>query len=96
MDGGIQDNVPISPLARLGFSEIIVIHLQQKEHEKSLEFDFSRRELERKGVHIYDVYPGKDFDDSFGATISISPEKSKIRMAQGYSEAATQLATLSW
>lgn len=96
LDGGIQDNVPISPLARLGFSEIIVIHLQQKEHEKSLEFDFSRRELERKGVHIYDVYPGKDFDDSFGATISISPEKSKIRMAQGYSEAATQLATLSW
>ena len=96
LDGGIQDNIPISPLVSLGFSEIIVVHLQQNKHETLQQSDFSREELELQGAHIYNVYPEDDSYDDPIATIRVGPEQCKMRMEQGYFAAKRQLTGLPW
>lgn len=95
LDGGIHDNIPIFPLVKDGFQEIIVVHLNRRGNDESA-WSTAASEIDLSGVNIYHVYPDETFDDGFWAMIQVNPELTAKRMHSGYVAAQKQLADLPW
>lgn len=96
LDGGVQDNVPVRPLVKAGYRDIIVIHLLRRTNERAaIEWNRAVKGLDCSGTVFHHVYPRGDFDDSLEATLTINPELTKERLALGYWDAQTQLSALA-
>lgn len=96
LDGGVQDNLPVRPLVKAGYRDIIVIHLLRKTNERArTEWKRAVKGLDCSGTAFHHVYPGEEFDDSLEATLTVNPKLTKQRIALGYQDARAQLGALA-
>lgn len=96
LDGGIQDNIPVRPLVRAGYENIIVVHLSRKRREDGgHSWKRAVKHLDCSGTIFFHVWPGADFDDSLEATLKVNPKLTEKRIALGYRDAKAQLNALA-
>ena len=94
IDGGLVDNIPVSPLVK-DFHHIIVIHLQPDCEDEQKKWRRSTRGLSLNQVTFYHVYPSKAVHmDNLADTMTVNPELTQYRMALGYHDAKEQLQSL--
>lgn len=89
-DGGWVDNVPIKAVYDKGYKNIIVIYLENNNHNK-LNKDIEKENEDFYDANILRIIPNKNFKDDFLQTIAVSPELTEMRMATGYNDAIKQL-----
>ena len=82
-DGGFVDSVPISPLVKRGYENIIVIRLNSPGVERRVKIP--------EGTTLTTIAPNKDL----GKMMNFSSEQSAVNMALGYFDAQKVLYGLS-
>lgn len=78
IDGGVFDNVPITPLYKLGYRNFIIVYLgkfKPVDREKFL------------GINLIEVYPDKDLGNVVTSILDLSLETTEVRVNQGYDDA---------
>ena len=99
-DGGLKDNVPISPLYDLGYRKLLVVHLDQQDNNVfydtapvfqkqicTLANGNRERYCDTVLVHFY---PPKSLS-GFCGTLDFNPKIIRRKMEQGYSETKKRL-----
>ncbi len=90
-DGGWADNTPIKPLYDLGFKSVIVVYLENNNHNKKQK-DFLEEERRFPGVKITRIIPNNNFKDGLMETLTVTPELTRQRIEMGYNDAMSQLS----
>lgn len=103
-DGGLKDNVPIRPLYDMGYRKLLVVHLDQQDH--NVFYDTapvfqkqictpSNRENERccDAVLVH-FYPRKSLS-GFRGTLDFNPKTIRRKMDQGYYETKKRLERIT-
>jgi len=78
IDGGVVDNVPLSPLYDSGFRNFLVVHLSQDSIINTEKFPDS---------HIIQIVPSKHQGEFIDGTLDFNASSAKRRMKQGYEDA---------
>lgn len=89
-DGGWVDNYPTRPLYENGYRDIIIVYLQNNNHNK-LKEQFEREHLDFHDCNIVRIIPNRNFRDGVLETLSVSRELTDERMEMGYKDALAQL-----
>lgn len=104
-DGGcpiVGDNVPILPLLRHGYKDIIVIHLERDIEENRSKWQDFLLKLDTGSAKIHNVWPSHVLWDGFPnnwignklAMLTINPKINIKRIQLGYEDACKQLKSL--
>lgn len=82
LDGGLGDNVPITPLYRLGCELIVVVYLQEAPE--------IHRDL-YPGCTILPIVPRRKLGGIISGTLDFHPDSVQERIKQGYEDASSLL-----
>lgn len=89
-DGGWVDNYPVRPLYDRGYRDIIIVYLENNNHNK-LRKQFEKERKQFSDCNIIRIIPNRSFKDGIYETLSISRRKTAKRIETGYTDALEQL-----
>lgn len=78
IDGGVRDNIPISPLYQEGYRNFIVVHLNPAEMINYDQFS---------DANIIEIVPRKSIGKFINGTLDFTSDGANLRIQQGYEDA---------
>jgi NTE family protein len=77
-DGGMGENVPVSPLYEKGYRNFIVVYLAQRDYIEKSRYP---------GSHFVEIVPSLNLGDFFTGTLNFHQEAIADHLQQGYNDA---------
>ena len=78
-DGGLGDNIPVTPVVNEGCDTIITVILDQAG-------EFGKQQLKYNNTHFWKIVPKENLGGLLTGTLDFDPHKAKIRIDQGYND----------
>lgn len=99
-DGGLKENVPISPLYDIGYRKLLVVHLERQDNhlfydetpvfQKQICTPDNREQMHCCDAVLVHFYPQKSLS-GFQGTLDFNPKTIRRKMEQGYKETRKRL-----